>query len=663
MLLPLLTATVLAAAAPQPPADSTTGTNPFAGFETHFLPNGVKVWYKRLAGDPVASISVALPVGADADPPGKEQLAHFTEHMLFSDQPGRSEEEIRREIESRGGVYNASVTADRSFYYVRIRAENALFAIEWLARVLGPHAMDSAVVNRQREPVALEVGARPRQFFDWLWAYYLYPPALRMPGFWEREFGFRTRASRDYYPYASLNRIGADDLRAFYEQNYVPALLTLTIIGDVEREAALQAAEAGFAGLAPRPAPPSPYSVSDPGRYRQTVLWAYRPDVYYSCQFKVYEPTADDDLMLIFVAQLLGKRLNDQLRFGERKATYGVRASVVRRGPGTLLDLSGGFRRSEFDFARQLIEDEIEGLRSGSLSEAQFDEDRSALLGQLRVSNAAAEDLERWVSSYFYDPLVHRDYPDLLTAFGALTLAEVQRFTRETLVEERQIVTLIYPLPISQGLLLVLVGLLVGVTVALLRHWLTRPIEMSRIRYVARFHVPRPYLLVMTLIGLAVLAAAGRLLVYAYQWLADAFLLSLDSMLAQWSAGALMLVSLVALTVLVLACLPRKLLVFDDHILIKFLSYRSALVRLNEVEEIAARRFSAVWLSRRLWKCVPLALGIFAPAIYLRRRGGWAYYFDVRDRGELLRTLTELMERGQRAGSATLQPEGAGGPG
>jgi hypothetical protein len=167
----------------------------------------------------------------------------------------------------------------------------------------------------------------------------------------------------------------------------------------------------------------------------------------------------------------------------------------------------------------------------------------------------------------------------------------------------------------------------------------------------------------MTLIGLAVLAAAGRLLVYAYQWLADAFLLSLDSMVAQWSAGALMLVSLVALTVLVLACLPRKLLVFDDHILIKFLSYRSALVRLNEVEEIAARRFSAVWLSRRLWKCVPLALGIFAPAIYLRRRGGWAYYFDVRDRGELLRTLTELMERGQRAGSATLQPEGAGGPG
>ena len=52
-------------------------SNPFAGFETHFLSNGVKVWFKQLPGAPNVSVSVGVPVGSDADPPGKEQLAHF----------------------------------------------------------------------------------------------------------------------------------------------------------------------------------------------------------------------------------------------------------------------------------------------------------------------------------------------------------------------------------------------------------------------------------------------------------------------------------------------------------------------------------------------------------------------------------------------------------
>ena len=112
--------------------DSMPPPSSFADFETVYLANGLKLWYKRLPQDPVVSISIALPYGSDRDPAGKEQLAHFTEHMQFADQPGRSEEEIKREIEELGGVYNASVTWDRTFYFVRIGKEHALFALEWL---------------------------------------------------------------------------------------------------------------------------------------------------------------------------------------------------------------------------------------------------------------------------------------------------------------------------------------------------------------------------------------------------------------------------------------------------------------------------------------------------------------------------------------------------
>lgn len=60
-------------------------------------------------------MGVSVPYGWDLDPEGKGELAHFTEHMLFSDHRGRTEEEIKDEIELRGGERNAFTTPDRTF--------------------------------------------------------------------------------------------------------------------------------------------------------------------------------------------------------------------------------------------------------------------------------------------------------------------------------------------------------------------------------------------------------------------------------------------------------------------------------------------------------------------------------------------------------------------
>ncbi len=588
---------ILSLASQDPATNMNVSASPFAGFETRELANGLKVWFKRLPDDPVVTISVALPFGSDRDPPGKEQLAHFTEHMLFSDQPGRSEEEIRREIEELGGVYNASVTPDRTFYYVHIGAEHVDFALEWLGRIISPHAMDAGVVEQQREPVALEVGARPRQFIDWLWAYYIYPPALRTPGFWQREFGIEAAASRDYYPYASLHRITSEDLRRFYDEYYVPSLMTLTVIGDVDRREVMQRIDETFGSLPQRPSPEVSVTLNDPGRYRQTIFWPYRPNVYYNLRFKFYDPSAEDEVMLIFISERLGKRLNDQLRFGERKATY------------------------------------------GSMDIEEYEADRDAVTRQLIVTNSTSEDLERWVRTYFYDRRVHGDFPDLVAAFETVTLDDVQRFVSERFVAERQVLTVWYPNPISQGILLVLIAFLARFSVIGMRRRLIRPIDMTRIRYVARFRIPPLYLLAAALIILLLLAVLLRGLAYGIQVMVEGFLVTVDSFIVQWSVYGALLAAGVALVLVAMSRVPRKLLLFDDRVLIKYQSYRSVEVPRDEIEELSLCGFKAVWLTSRIRKCVPLALGATAPAIYLRHRDGWSYYFRVRDMKELLGLL------------------------
>jgi predicted Zn-dependent peptidase len=571
--------------------------------------------------------------------------------MQFADQPGLSEEEIKREIEERGGVYNASVTRDRTFYFVRIGKEHAIFAIDWLYRVLAPHAMDPEVVERQREPVALEVRARPRQLFDWIWAYYLNPPSLRLPGFWEREFGIETVASRDYYPYASVNAITSDDLRWFYRTYYVPSRMTLTVVGDIDRSSALEKIEQSFASLSARPEPEPAAALHDPGRRRASYFWAYRSNVMYSDRYKFYDLAADQQVMLVFVSRLLRKRLNDQLRFGERKATYGIGVGIVKRGKAAYLYISGGIRDDEFEYARSVVEHEIQALITGALPREEFEADRAAVTKQLRVSNTAAEDLENWVQSYFYDSRVFGDFPDLAGTFEAYKKEDVEAFVREHFVPERQVLNVFYPHPITQGLLALFVIGLVWLGVRTARRILTSPVDMTRIRYVARFRMPRPYLWLGALVLLFLIAVGGRLLVYGYTVVADALLLQLESFLVQWLAFAAMLVLSVFLFVLALSRVPRKLLIFDDRLLIKSLSFRSTALSFAEVDELSVRRFSDVWTNRRIWKCVPLTLGLFRPGVYLRQRDGWAYYFDVRDRGELLRVTEERL-----AGSAERSP-------
>ncbi len=611
----------------------------------------MKVWYKRLPNDPNVSISVTVPYGSDQDPDGKAQLAHFTEHMLFSDHLGRTEEQIKREIEDRGGVRNGITFWDHTFYFVDIGKQHGLFALDWLYRLVSPHEMDPTVVDRQREPVAIEVGAKPRELFDLLETHYVNPPWLRRPDFWQREFGLSAGAGRDAYLYRSLHGITPDDLRWFYETYYPPSRMTLTVIGDLDRDAVVKKIDETFATLAPRESLEPADTLRDPGRYSQTFYWQLLPNVVYVNRFKVYRPQADQELKLIFLSRFLRKRLNDQLRFGDRKAVYGVQVDISRRGKAEVLNIGGQIKESEFGFAREVIQRELEMLRTGSLPDEEFEAVRSTLAQQLRVENSASKDLKQWVMSSFYDPGLHRDFPDLATAFEKISKAEVEAFTRNTLVRDRQVIEIWYVFPITQGLLVAVILALLWLTVRVARRVLIRPVDMARIRYVARFRIALPFRMIAVTLLVAFVSIGGRLLVFAYRWLADRFIVGIESFWVQWPLYALMGVLTAFLLMLVLAHLPRKLLLFDDHLVIKYLSYRSAALAGADIAEVSLRRFPAVWLSRRLWKCVPLTLGLFSPGIYLRRSNGWSYFFRVRNRDEFLNALKQQTTGAARSGA------------
>ena len=619
-------------------AEETEPANPFAGFETHFLSNGLKVWFKHLPGAPNVSVSAGVPVGSDADPRGKEQLAHFTEHMLFSDHEGRTEQEIKDAVEGLGGRRNGFTHRDHTWYYVTIGREHGLFAIEWLAGILSPHEMDPAVVDRGRQPVENEIRARPREFFDHLWAA-LNPAWLAPPDFWEREFGVERLRAPFPDMWRSLRRITPEDLRGFYAQYYSPAVMTVTIVGDLDRDEALARAQRTFGSIPARPVERWTTTAEDPGHGTSTYRWGFQSTARYQSRHKLFYASADDLLTAMFVRDLLNRRLNQRLRYGERKAIYGASANLVMRGPAAYLQVSSRIDEDDYDFAKAVIDEEIEYLRSGSLGAAEFEADRAALVERLRAANRTAESLNSWTQRIFYDPATFTDFPDVLSFYGNLTQTRVATFASRAFDERRQVLSVTRTQPVSQGTMVLMVAVVVWLTLKVVGWALTKPVRMSDIRYVAHFRLPI-LLRAAYALGLAAVALAlGRIAAAIVGWAVERWLAPLDDYVIQHGVLGGILVVLLAGFAVLAAWPPRKLLVFDDHIRIKSRAWRSRILKADDIEEIAMRRGFGAWLSRNVLRSPPLAFGLIRPGIHLRPAAGRSYFFRSRDTAELAEVL------------------------
>jgi len=627
---------------------ASTGSNPFDGIETHQLENGLQVWIKYLPGEPNVSIGVTTRFGSGDDPVGLEELAHFTEHMLFTDHMGRTEEEIKREVEDRGGTRNGFTHVDHTYYYVDIAQEHALFALDWLYRIVSPHEMAPEIVEKQRTPLLVELEARPRGLVDWFEAYYLDPPWSRLPSFWEREFGIETRRSRDYDPYRSLHRITAEDLQWFYQTYYIPAAMTLVISGDFDREALWQKLEDTFATLPARPLPGVEQVPRNPKRRRQTFDWNVRATADYSHGYRFYRVDAQQHMMLRFLRDWLSRRLQRKLRYGERKVTYGTRAHLYQYGSAHYLCIRGDISPGEIDYTRLVVEEELDLLRNGNIPQEDFILERDGLVNTLRTDYVDPSTLTWAVRKYFYNRDIHKNYPNLVEYYDGLTREAVAAFCTRHLIPENENLSIRYPQPISMEVAVVAGLILLWLTLRLARRILLHPIEMKRIRYVARFRVSILYRLLLLILTIAVFAAAGRLAYYGYLYLWFEFFARINNFWIQWALHAIAIVLGALGLWLCLGHVPYKLLVFDDHIRVKHLLYGSKRVSPATIEEVSLLGFREVWLSRRIWRCRLLSLGFLSPGLYVRFRTGESWFFSTRQTAELAEVIGAIRTAGAK---------------
>jgi zinc protease len=271
------------------------------------LENGLTVLVAEDRNTDLVALHTWVGVGSRDEDDETNGAAHFLEHMLFKGTARRRPGQMDREVEGLGGVQNAGTSLDWTYYFIVAPSRHFDQILDLQSDAILNSVIDPVEVDRERRVVIEEInrrdnfpGTRALELLRGI-AYTVHPYRRSVLG---------TRAG--------IERMSRETLVQFYRAFYVPANMTVVVVGNVRANEVIRkvrrAYQAARQGAVTRPARP----VEPPMEGVRRI--AVEQDVrvtYLAMGF--HAPAARDpdlyatDVLLYALGRGLGARLRQQI--------------------------------------------------------------------------------------------------------------------------------------------------------------------------------------------------------------------------------------------------------------------------------------------------------------------------------------------------------------
>jgi predicted Zn-dependent peptidase len=301
---------------------------PRIDYSQRSLPNGLRVIVAPDHLAPVVAVNLWYVVGSRHEQPGRTGFAHLFEHFMFQGSRNVSKAEHFSIVQAAGGVNNATTFFDRTNYFETLPSHQLDLAL-WLeadrmATLLD--ALDQENLDNQIEVVKNE----KRQSYD------------NQPygTFYEKLMAATFPADHPYHttPIGSMEDLDAatlDDVIAFFKAWYAPNNCVLSIVGDVDEEAAFAAAERFFGPIPAnpniKPLPVKELPMTMGGEVRETVPdavpmarvhFGFRCPIYGTPEFDALEIASQ--ILAGGKGSRLHRRLVREMRIAQDVTVFGL---------------------------------------------------------------------------------------------------------------------------------------------------------------------------------------------------------------------------------------------------------------------------------------------------------------------------------------------------
>ncbi|HIJ95006.1 MAG TPA: insulinase family protein [Desulfuromonadales bacterium] len=210
------------------------------------LSNGLRVVCVEMPHLHAAELAIYLKVGGRHDPPGREGLSHFLEHILFRGTADfASSLAIENAFEAIGGAPNAATDTDSTCYYSRIHPDHIAEGMQIFASMLQRPLLtgieiEKRIITEEAREDLNEQGTEVNP--DTITSRLLWPG---------HPLGRPTIGTLE-----SIAAIEHHDLFEHLQRYYIPSNAVLVVSGPVERSSVIAAALASFIGWQDRTLPP-----------------------------------------------------------------------------------------------------------------------------------------------------------------------------------------------------------------------------------------------------------------------------------------------------------------------------------------------------------------------------------------------------------------------
>lgn len=403
------------------------------------LSNGARVQVAEQPAVPMVIVDVLVDAGSRLDPPGQEGIANLTADLLTEGAGGRTAEQIHETVDFLGASLNSEAGEDLAYLNLRALRKDFDAGLDlWADSLLRP-TFDKTEVERRRTAILAAIRAsedNPGTVADRAFNKALFGPA---------PYGHPT----DGWP-ETVRKLTRQEVVDFYQRWYRPSRSIITVVGDVKAAEVVAALEEKLKGwrddgvpVAATPASPplaAPMSVViDKPLTQANIVLGHRG----------VARDNPDWFALTVMNHILGGGAFSSRLFDSVRTKGGLAYSVASsfsgsKDPGSfkvVMQTKGASASEAIAKARE----EIEGLRTAPVSDAELQEAKEYLTGSFPMrfdSNAKITGMLAQIEFYG----LGNDYLDKFAErINGVTAADVQRVAQQYLHPDELVLVVVGP--------------------------------------------------------------------------------------------------------------------------------------------------------------------------------------------------------------------------
>jgi len=398
-------------------------------YDLTVLQNGVRVASAPMPHVDSVSIGVWVGAGGRYEPARIAGISHFIEHLLFKGTRSRSARDISREIEGRGGYFNAFTGEEATCYYAVVTAEHALRTTDVLADMYLHPRFAEGDIERERGVIIEEIMMYRDQpshvvlekLGQLLWSHHpLGRPLIGTP--------------------ETVKEISRQDLLLFKNTRYVPGNTVVVAVGAVGHAEVVAEVRRRWGRIRPARRPAFRRVGRTTGQRRAQVIHRDVEQCHLAAGFRVFGRHDRRRYALKLLSVILGENMSSRLFQSVREKhglAYSIHSSVrLLEETGVFLISAGLDRRRALD-GWKLIVRELARIRRRPVGRGELARARDYTVGQLKIGLESSSSRMTWIGEQLlvYDQVL--DPKEVVEAYSQVTPDDILEVARDCLRPRR----------------------------------------------------------------------------------------------------------------------------------------------------------------------------------------------------------------------------------